>query len=750
MVDYYAVLARKIREASDDPAKMREVVYEAARLALRWQVQGQWPRLSTIQAKGQVNELEEAIGRLEAEAAGSGGPDTREPCRAGVKDAVEGFQPQPMDPASKLEDRGAIAGNLGRPGDCEPNEAPARSNTSQQSHNGPIEPDDCHAPRTAEKLHPQPASAALAGLEAVARSLDTHDSRGSDNAATAFTPSQRSRDAAGTFEEAGAQSQAPPSIALAGSGAAVSSDRRENQDQSGRAAAPRLASLQNYEKNGLPGAAEKPHLQRRDLPPSAQMNAEADAAGPDGRSDPEPGTAVAGFTASRQSRYVPTEPDEVDAAQSSAGSRASRQSRDVPIDSDEDDALDRGAVPPAELAGWETPVNPGERGNRDGPATASAGLTASLPSRKEEDFRDPIEEPHTQRHDLPVAEATDGGADATGPGRRGRHAGEAMAGFKARRRSRYVPIESGEDDASDGNVEDNPLPADFRELVLVPDRARRSTYVVKPDDLVRTDATYWVRSAPHVAARLSMSGLMVGFHVVIAGVAIAALCIALWGRNGPVQTDKEVPSAARSGSPAASPDGTAMVAPASLAAAPAAALPFPRPIAYGVYAVRGDHLIELEQVQGTPVDPRTRSQLQIVTPVRTIIDPTKPAFVVFRRDLVSSAPEKVPVRIASRIAHSMIFDASGKPVVTTPETATWLIRDKGYDLRVSPLRESLEMVMLRPQNPEFSFPPGRYELMLGGQVYDFVVAGEVTDPAHCVEGVATARGPVFYECKPAQ
>jgi hypothetical protein len=243
---------------------------------------------------------------------------------------------------------------------------------------------------------------------------------------------------------------------------------------------------------------------------------------------------------------------------------------------------------------------------------------------------------------------------------------------------------------------------------------------------------------------------MVGFQVAIAGVAIAALYIALWGRAGPVQTDKEPPSTARSASPAAPPDGTSMVAATSFAAAPVAPLPFARPTAYGVYAVRGDQLIELEQVQGTPVDPRTRSQLQIVTPVRTVIDPAKPAFVVFRRDLVSSAPEKVPVRIASRIAHSMIFDASGKPVVTTPETATWLIRDKGYDLRVSPLRESLEMVMLRPENPEFSFPPGRYELMLGGQVYDFVVAGEVTDPAHCVEGVATVRGPVFYECKPAQ
>jgi hypothetical protein len=33
MTDYDTVLLRKIRETYDDPAKMREVVYEAARLA---------------------------------------------------------------------------------------------------------------------------------------------------------------------------------------------------------------------------------------------------------------------------------------------------------------------------------------------------------------------------------------------------------------------------------------------------------------------------------------------------------------------------------------------------------------------------------------------------------------------------------------------------------------------------------------------------------------------------------------------
>jgi len=94
----------------------------------------------------------------------------------------------------------------------------------------------------------------------------------------------------------------------------------------------------------------------------------------------------------------------------------------------------------------------------------------------------------------------------------------------------------------------------------------------------------------------------------------------------------------------------------------------------------------------------------------------------------------------------MNFDSAGKAVMTTPATETWIIRDQGYHLRVSPL--TAEMVMLRSKDLESSFSSGRYELMLGGQAYDFVVAGEVTDPAHCVEGVATVRGPVFYECKP--
>jgi hypothetical protein len=67
MADYYAVLLRRIQEINDDPVKMREVVYEAARLALRWQVAEQWPRFSIDESRRHISELEEAIVRLETD-----------------------------------------------------------------------------------------------------------------------------------------------------------------------------------------------------------------------------------------------------------------------------------------------------------------------------------------------------------------------------------------------------------------------------------------------------------------------------------------------------------------------------------------------------------------------------------------------------------------------------------------------------------------------------------------------------------
>jgi len=265
-------------------------------------------------------------------------------------------------------------------------------------------------------------------------------------------------------------------------------------------------------------------------------------------------------------------------------------------------------------------------------------------------------------------------------------------------------------------------------------------------------------SSPPISRTPLLSGFAVAFQLAVAAIAAAALYIVLWGHNPASMPGADttaltspVAAAASGSSPAAAPrDATQVRGPAgeaTTAAAQGPREPFPRPTSYGIYAIRGDRLIELEPVATAPVDPRTRGVLQIVKPSLTLIDGAKLSFIAFRRDFVSSVPERVTARIAARIAKSMNFDSTGKAVVTTPATDTWLIRDQGYDLRVSPMRESQEMVMMRPENADFSFPPGRYELMLGGQPYDFVIAGAVTDSAHCVEGVATVRGPAFYECR---
>jgi hypothetical protein len=377
-------------------------------------------------------------------------------------------------------------------------------------------------------------------------------------------------------------------------------------------------------------------------------------------------------------------------------------------------------------------------------------------------------------------------AEAAGWGGRGsREPPKAAAGLTASRQSRNPPIESETEDAPNVVAESRPRPWDdplrgqadlvgSRKLNLVLPIKR--AYVVNPTDFVNPDLTHRL-SVAHSGARMAVSGLLIAFQLGVATLAVAAFYVAMWGRDSPVQTVKETPTAAAKPSGAwltRPPDGSNAVVVASsdavvaapLAAAPFAAAPvdggtlvvtaplatapvsFPRPTTYGVYAISDNRLIELEQVQATPVDPRAGNQFQIVEPGRSVMAAGTLAFVVFRRDLVSNAREEVPLRIAARVARSMNFDSSGKAVMTTPVTETWIVRDQGYNLRVSPLRENAEMVMLRSEQPGFSFPSGRYELMLAGQSYDFVVAGEVTDPAHCVEGVATVRGPVFYECKP--
>ena len=197
-----------------------------------------------------------------------------------------------------------------------------------------------------------------------------------------------------------------------------------------------------------------------------------------------------------------------------------------------------------------------------------------------------------------------------------------------------------------------------------------------------------------------------------------------------------------------SPVAETAVPPRATPPAPPMLLPsVPMPKVYGVYAIHNDRLVGLEQVSTTPVDPRTRNLLQITEQSRTVFDHGRLAFTVYRRDLVTSAPETVPVRFAARIASTMRYGPGGTLVTAKPEVESWLIYSAGYDFRVLPVPDNQEVILIRPSDPDLVLPPGRYVLLLNDQPYDFTVAGNVTDPRSCVEGVATPRGPVFYVCK---
>lgn len=172
------------------------------------------------------------------------------------------------------------------------------------------------------------------------------------------------------------------------------------------------------------------------------------------------------------------------------------------------------------------------------------------------------------------------------------------------------------------------------------------------------------------------------------------------------------------------------------------------PKVYGVYALYNDRLITLDKVPTEAVDPRKPNLRQITAPSRSVFPDGRVSFSIYQRDLANSAPITVPIRFASTIASTMKFGPGGTLVTVRPEVETWLIHTAGFDFRVLPVQENQEMILIRPDDPDFVLPPGRYVMLLNDQPYDFTVAGKVTDSRACVEGTVTNRGPVFYECRP--
>ena len=175
-------------------------------------------------------------------------------------------------------------------------------------------------------------------------------------------------------------------------------------------------------------------------------------------------------------------------------------------------------------------------------------------------------------------------------------------------------------------------------------------------------------------------------------------------------------------------------------------LPFPLPTDYGVYALNDAKLSELNLLQEQVPDKRIAMSTPVNQPSRTTLPDGKARFVVFRRDLVGSAPDRIEVRVVARVVRALTFDAKGKASFT-PISDAWNIRNLSYEFRVRPISGNPEMLMVQAENPDFVLPAGRYVLALKNQGYDFTVAGKVTDPSQCLERTDAANGTFYSDCQ---
>jgi hypothetical protein len=174
--------------------------------------------------------------------------------------------------------------------------------------------------------------------------------------------------------------------------------------------------------------------------------------------------------------------------------------------------------------------------------------------------------------------------------------------------------------------------------------------------------------------------------------------------------------------------------------------PFPLPSVYGVYAVSNGELTELEPLPVAVPDQKVFMSAAIRTPSRTILPDGRIVFIVFRRDVATSAPDRAAIRVIAKVMRAMTFNTAGKANNIAVDN-TWAVRGASYEFRVAPLSDNPEMLLIRPERSDFDFPAGRYGLVLKGLAYDFTVAGRITERAQCLERTEAANGTFYSECR---
>jgi hypothetical protein len=171
------------------------------------------------------------------------------------------------------------------------------------------------------------------------------------------------------------------------------------------------------------------------------------------------------------------------------------------------------------------------------------------------------------------------------------------------------------------------------------------------------------------------------------------------------------------------------------------------PASFGVYAIDGDKLYELEPLPGRAPDVRVAVSAVVQTPSQTIVPDGSLRFIVYRRDSGNSAPDQADVRVVAKIQQATTFDAAGKPVIGKAEEDNWVIRNISVPYRTAPVKDNAEMYEVKSRDPDATLSPGRYALVVKSQAYDFTVAGTVTDDRQCLARLAAANGTFYSACQ---
>jgi len=185
---------------------------------------------------------------------------------------------------------------------------------------------------------------------------------------------------------------------------------------------------------------------------------------------------------------------------------------------------------------------------------------------------------------------------------------------------------------------------------------------------------------------------------------------------------------------------------ASKAAESRLATPSPTlPSSFGIYAVSGDKLYELDLLPGRAPDPRIAISALITSQSRTTLPDGHLSFIVYRRDSATSAADRAEVRLIARIEKETSYK-DGKSAVTSVDDS-WVMRNISIPYRTAPEKDNPDMYEVRSENPDIPLASGRYALVLKGRAYDFNIAGPITDPRQCLERLVATNGQFYSECR---